>query len=180
MILPSSNTPQTLILLNKLRENSHLGKHKHFAAADRYRYYNTYVGAPAIIINIVLGSVFVANLSEQISTPLKWIGAFLALVAAMLSGLQTFFNLQKSFESHRKVANRYLGVARECERLICLFEDDQIKLSDLAEKIEEMNKCYNDVNSDAEEFPTNSSDYRKAQEIQRKKGGDSNKRFSRK
>jgi hypothetical protein len=173
MITP--NSPKTLVLLDKLRDNSHLGKHKHFAAADRCRYYNTYLGAPAIIINVALGSLLFANLSEQIPTPMKWMGAFLALIAAMLSALQTFFNLQKSFEAHRRVANQYLAVARECERLICLFEDKQVSLSDLSQKIEELNNRYNAVNGEAESFPTNASDYEKAQKIQKKKEGEFNR-----
>ncbi|HEY9626094.1 MAG TPA: SLATT domain-containing protein [Coleofasciculaceae cyanobacterium] len=162
-------TPNILALLEKLRKNSHLGKHKHFSAADRCRHYNTYLGIPVVIINVLLGSLLFANLSEQIPTPMKWLGAFLALTAAVLSGLQTFLNFQKAFEAHRRVANQYLSIARDCERLIVLFQDNLIQLSDLAKKVEEVNEKYNKVNAEAEAFPTNNSDLQKATRIERAK-----------
>jgi len=164
-----NSTPNTLVLLEKLRKNSHLGKHKHFAAADRCRQYNIYLGIPVVIINVLLGSLLFANLSEQVPTPMKWIGAFLALIAAVLSGVQTFLNFQKSFEAHRRVANQYLAIARECERLIALFQDNLIQLPDLSKKVEEVNEKYNKTNSEAEAFPTNNLDLQKALKIEKAK-----------
>jgi hypothetical protein len=163
---PISNTLKSL---EKLRENSHLGKHKHFAAADRCRHYNTYLGIPVIITNVLLGSLLFVTLSEQIPKPMKWIGAFLALIAAILSSLQTFFNFQKSFESHRRIANQYLDVARKCEHLIASFQDNLIDLSELSQGMEDLNVVYNKVNNIAEAFPTNNFDLHKARKIQQTK-----------
>ena len=162
-------TPETLLALDKLRRNAHLGKHKHFSAADRSQRFHTYYGVPVVIINMLLGSVLFATLSIEITAYMKWVGAILALIAAGFSGMQTFFNYQKTFEAHRRIGNQYLSIARNCERLIAEYIDNIIDLKGLSEEAKRINNDYSKINFDAEAFPTNSSDYREALEIERSK-----------
>lgn len=115
---PVSDTsvPHILDFLENLRRNAQLAKHKHFAAADRNRHYNSWFGVPVIIINLLLGSLLLASLlpgNNVISTWIGISGAILAFIAAVLSALQTLFHFQKRFESHSRIANQYLTVARE-------------------------------------------------------------------
>lgn len=154
--------PQTLVVLSQLRRNSRINKHQHFCAGERNHFYNSIFGSVAIIINVFLGSLLFITVSETLPEIAKWISAFLAMLAAACGGIQTFFNFQKVFEGHRKIANRYLDIQRECERIIALFADNLIDKERLASEMDVISKEYGRVNSDAEVFPTGDSDFRKA------------------
>lgn len=125
-----NQVPYTVEVLDKLRWNAHLGKHKHFEAGSRGRRYHVWYGVPIVLINVVLGSVLFAFLGDDKAFPqwAKWSGAFLSLVAAAFGGIQTYFNFEKQYMEHRAVGNEYLGVARECERLLALYFDELIQL----------------------------------------------------
>src|SRR5215813_2205105 len=89
----------------------------------------------------------------------KWAGAFAGLVGAMLSAIQTFFNFQKTSESHRTVANQYLGIQRECEQVIASYCDGLIALQPLSGRLGELNSRYEEVNKAAEALRTSARDY---------------------
>lgn len=115
-----------------------------------------------------------ANLSDtlrqrQLPSWAEWVGEFLALFAAALSGIQTFFNFQKEYEGHRQIGNQYLSVARECDRLISLYFDNLLDLHDVAQKYEVLNNRYHDINSQAETFNVTDKDYERAKQFQEQK-----------
>ncbi len=170
-----SHVPYTVEVLDKLRWNAHLGKHKHFEAGGRERKHHIKYGTPIIVINIVLGSVLFGLLSEDklsneaVANFIKWAGAALSLIAATLGGIQTFFNFEKQCIEHRAVANEYLGIARECERLIALYFDGLLNLDQLSSHIDRLNKVYAQVNMRAEGLTVSREDYKTALTVQEKK-----------
>ncbi len=166
--------PFTVALLEKLRKNSHLAKHSHFTAAKRSKRSHILIGVPIILINLMLGSVFSYQLINETDIPEygKLFITLTALIGACLSAIQTFFNFQKNHESHRALANRYLVVARECERLIASYQDNIIDLKEVDDQIKSINKDYTKINIDAEAFPTNDRDYQRSLEIQNSKPDD--------
>lgn len=164
-----SSSPKILVVLEQLQRNSRVNKHQHFNAAERNHLYNNLFGSFAVIINIFLGSLLFVTLSENLPATAKWVGAFLAMFAAAFSGIQTFFNFQKVFEGHRKIANSYLEIQRECERLTAMFADNLIDNEELAREVTSISSQYSRINSDSEVFPTNDSDFRKASEYEKKK-----------
>jgi hypothetical protein len=151
--------PQTLLVLEELKRNSRINKHQHFCAGERNSFYNNIFGSVAIIINVILGSFLLSDLLPGYA---RWISAFLSVFAAACCGVQTFFNFQKVFEGHRKTANSYLELQRECERLIALFTDNLIDTERLAVEVEVVSKEYGRVNKTAEVFPTGDKDFRRA------------------
>jgi hypothetical protein len=126
-------------------------------------------GIPIVAINLILGSVFFALLGTDLPDWSKWIGAILALVAALLGGVQTFFNFKKSYEGHREIGNEYLAVARECERLIALYFDKILNLEHLSSEVESLNDKYSSINQRAEEYVVTEKAYKKALDTQNKK-----------
>ena len=158
----SANTPQILIVLERIKQNSRINKHQHFCAAERNHFYNNIFGSMAIVINIFLGSLLFVAVSQSLPDIAKWISAFLAMFSAACSGIQTFFNFQRVFEGHRRVANSYLEIQRECERLIAMFADNLIDKEKLAILVEVISKEYGRINNEAEVFPTGDKDFRKA------------------
>ena len=163
------NSSATIRGLDDLRRSALLGKDRHFIASRRNKFLSTLFGLPVVVINIVLGSVLFVSLSEELPQIMKWTGAFLALLGAGGAGIQTFFNFHKVFEGHRRVANRYLSLGRECQRLKGLHEDDLLELDALSKGLEFLEKDYAEINASAETFVTTDSDYRRSLKLEKKR-----------
>lgn len=164
-----SAIPNTVEVLEKLRWNAHLCKHSHFRASMKGRNLHVLCGVPIVVINLFLGSLFFSLINTELPDWTKWAGAALALLTALLGGVQTFFNFKKNYEGHREVGNEYLAVARECERLIALYFDGILDLAHLSDKIAELNSRYSDVNQRAEEYIVADKVYREALQVQNQK-----------
>lgn len=163
MLNQAPEPPQTILFLEKIARNSRLNKHQHFHAAERNLFYNNIFGSAAIIINVVLGSVLFITVTNTLPEIAKWLSGFMAMTAAVCGGIQTFFNFQKLFEGHRRVGNNYLEIQRECEYLLAKYKDNSIALDELQKEVDIISKKYNTINNEAEAFPTNDEDFRKAQ-----------------
>lgn len=94
----------------------------------------------------------------------KWTAAIFAVAAAILTGIAIFLDLAKQVEGHRRVGNKYISVAKRCERLLAYEADGLIEEQKLVERFEEIATVNDEVNREAEAFHTSSSDYRKAQQ----------------
>lgn len=164
-----SAIPNTVEVLDKLRWNAHLCKHSHFRASMKGRNLHVLCGVPIVVVNLFLGSLFFSLINAELPDWTKWSGAALALVAALLGGVQTFFNFKKNYEGHRQVGNEYLAIARECERLIALYFDRILDLEHLSNKVSELNTRYSEINQRAEEFIVSDKVYRQAMQIQNQK-----------
>jgi len=203
--MTESAIPNTLEVLEKIRCNSQLNKHIHFNASKRNRSYHIWVGAPTVVITVLISfflavsgdridttdygypettqnatssdkppltvTPYISQSSNSISYPIwmKWVGALLALVAAALSGIQTFFNFQKQYEGNHQIGNQYLSIARECERNIALYFDKLLELSELAAEVQHLTRKYSDTNSRAESFNVTDNDYELAKRFQDEK-----------
>ena len=167
--MDSEQIPHTLQLLDKLRRNAHLNKHSHFCASRLGQRRHVVFGLPAVIINLAIGSVFFAQMSSQLPAWSQGLGAMLALLAALLGGVQTFFNFRKNYEGHREMGNEYLAVARECERLISLYFDKLMNLEQLSAQINTLNSRYATITQRAESYIVTNKVYRKALAEQQEK-----------
>ena len=158
--VPAETTASSVLtLIRRLQQNARLGKHSHFYASLRRRNLHILCGVPAVLINLVLGSVFFALLQAELPDWGKWLGAGLALLAAALGGIQTFFDFKKTCAGHREVGNDYLQLARECERLLALYDDGLLTLQQLACELPRLNAEYADINERAEMFIVSPREY---------------------
>lgn len=98
-------------------------------------------------------------LSNDVPEIAKWAGVIFGFIGAGLSGIVTFFNFNKAFEGHRRLANRYLSLGRECDRLRAVYDDGQKSLSEIANELKELNRICEGINSDAENYPTSSTSF---------------------
>jgi hypothetical protein len=87
---------------------------------------------------------------------------FLAFAAASLSAIQTFFNFHKASEGHRAIGNRYVHISRQCKGLQQKHRDVPFSPESLWAEYEKLYAEYHQINTEAETFPTNSSDLKKA------------------
>lgn len=151
--------PQIVKQLDILQRDCRILEFTHFAAAERTNRFNGWFGVPSVIISIVLGSTFFALLAKDLPDSAKWAGAIAALVSAVLGAIQTFFNFQKTSQTHRTVGNRYLGIARECERFLAMYCDGLVALPALAQKYAEVDEEYRKITVASESVLTTAGDY---------------------
>lgn len=145
--------------IKRIKVDSLYGKKKHFNAADRKEKQHYWIGIPLIVINVLTGSVLFYVLTDGVTNWVKFIPLVLALIAALLSGVQTFLNLQKKVEGHRRVGSKYLVIMKRCDRLQAYIEDDAINDKHLIESVEKIANEIEEINKEAESFPTSKSDY---------------------
>ncbi len=150
---------ETLSEFEEFVRNAYLSKSRHFHAATRHTAFNSWIGVPAVLINIALGSVLFRFLGEAIPKNASWIAASLALVAALLTGIQTFFNFSRMSDGHRRIGNRYTSVQKKAELLIAKFKDGLIDLQELSEEFDALFETYKQINLDGENFPTGKRDF---------------------
>jgi hypothetical protein len=161
-VMPRDSDP-AVQALQGLRTRCKLSKDRHFAAAERKSFYQTWVGLPVVLINVFVGTVLVQFMTSD--HPPIWasvIATALAFLAASLSSVQTFFNFAKMAEGHRTVANRYLRTMMQCENLLLRVSADQISQTKVWELIEQFTREYDEVNLEGEAFPTNAWDFKRA------------------
>ncbi len=149
--------------LKRIKVDCLYGKKKHFNAGDRHEKIHYQIGVPLIIINVLTGSVLFYVLTDNVTNWIKFIPLVLALVAALLSGFQTYLNLPQKVEGHRRIGNRYLAVMKKCDRLQGYIADNLLSSEDIINKLEEIAKEADDINQESEAFPTNQKDYAMAQ-----------------
>jgi hypothetical protein len=156
------NIAYTVKIIDKLRWNAHLQKHSHFEESKGARTRHVWIGIPNIIINVVIGSLLFTLIKAELPEFMKWIGAILALVAAVLGAMQTFFDFKANYEGHRSVGNQYLSIERECERLLALYFDEKLTLDHLSEQTRVLNERYEKVNAEAEKYIVGETAYKVA------------------
>lgn len=148
--------------LRRVKVDTLYGKKKHFNAADRNDKRHYWIGIPLIAINVLTGSVLFYVLTDNVNNWIKFVPLVLAFIAALLSGFQTYLNLQKKIEGHRRIGNRYLAVMKRCDRLQSYLADSAITNEIFIQRLEEIALEVDDINKEAEAFPTNNADYQLA------------------
>ncbi|CAE6506189.1 conserved hypothetical protein [Nitrosomonas nitrosa] len=183
------NVAGGLAAIEELRIDSKIGKSKHFSASDRKMFWHRFFGIPVIVANLFVGIVLVnlqgttatnnampfenvrsnvISSSDNSALPLlaneylSLLSIFLAFGAASLSGIQTFFNFHKAAEGHRAIGNRYVHVSRQCKALQQKHRDIPFTPEEIWKEYGKLYVEYNHINIEAESFPTNLSDLKKA------------------
>ncbi|MCJ7449368.1 MAG: SLATT domain-containing protein [Bacteroidales bacterium] len=154
----------TLEKLRRIKVDCLYGKKKHFNAADRHENNHYYLGIPLTLINILTGTVLFYVLTEDTSGLLKYIPIIFAFIAALLSGFQTYFNFNKSAEGHRRLGNRYLATMKTIDRLQGYIDDKLLDVTEIISKLENIAGEVDEINKDAEQFPTTKKDYNLARQ----------------
>lgn len=161
--MTEQSTSGAIKLIDELRTDAKIGKSKHFNASRRKIGLHNWVGIPVIVINVFIGTVIVALLSDE-NKSLAIFSAVLAFIAASLSALQTFFNFHKAAEGHGSVGNRYLKISRHCKKLLRKHQDIPFSSEALWAEVEAIQNEYLEINIEAEAFPTTDKDLKNAKE----------------
>ncbi len=154
----------TLEKLKRIKVDCLYGKKKHFNAADRHEQRHFSLGIPLTIVNILTGTVLFYVLTDHTTGMVKYIPILFAFIASFLSGLQTYFNFNKSAEGHRRLGNRYLATMKKIDRLQGYIDDRLLDSAEIIPKLETVAQEVDEINKDAEQFPTTNNDYNRAKQ----------------
>src|ERR1022692_3008908 len=148
--------------IKRIKVDCLYGKKKHFNAADRKESYHYWIGIPLTVITILTTTILFYVLTDGATNWVKFVPLVLAFAASFLSGFQTYFNFNKQVEGHRRVGNRYLAGMKKADRLQGYITDKLISPEDLVKQFETLAAEVDDINKEAEPFPTSNADYAKA------------------
>lgn len=155
---------QTLERIQKIRVDALYGKKKHFNAADRKRSYQARASVAVILVNVILGSALFLYAKEAVPVEMKWAGGILALGAAALAALQSYFSWPKMVQGHCKVGAQYLSLVKQCSNILAQHTDGIISDAQLGKQLEKLTNELSKVDEAASSYPTNGADYRMAQQ----------------
>lgn len=154
----------SITYLKRLKVDTLYGKKKHFNAAERKQKSHYWIGIPLLIFNIISASVLFYVMTNNVNNWINYVPLILTLITALLSGFQTFLNLEKKVEGHKRVGNKYLSIMKSCLLLENYIADQLIPDNEIRIKLDDISKRIDEVNVEAEAFHTNQRDYRKAKE----------------
>ncbi len=111
---PKTDSDLLLAWLRRARES----QFAHYAFADKLAWKGQTLGVPVILLTTLVGASALSSVAaEVVPTYAKVIVGALSLLAAVLSGLQTFFKYAERADKHRVFGARYGALRRELEQL---------------------------------------------------------------
>lgn len=109
---PQNERELVLAWLRRARES----QMAHYEMANILSGRDRWMGVPVILITTIIGtSVFVSLTAVAIAPAAKITVGLLSVLAAVLSGLQTFFKFSERSEKHRATAARFGAIRRKLE-----------------------------------------------------------------
>lgn len=107
-------------LLNDWYRRLRESQFSHYESAKEFDLMNYWLGIPSVILSTIVGTSVFATLNESVETSAKLLVGVVSMLAATLTGLQTFLRFSERAEKHRAVAARYGALRREIEELLSL------------------------------------------------------------
>lgn len=90
----------------------------HLRAAARYSQLHQVLGLAVTVISVIVGTSVFSTLSSNKNPWLLGMVGAISVIAAVLSGIQTFLNLGQLADQHRSAANKLGQLRRRMEELL--------------------------------------------------------------
>jgi uncharacterized protein (DUF952 family) len=146
--------------INKLASNARRVKRAHFIAAERKKITHNVVGVFLIVINLLITSSLIEALFRPDQTDI--IIKVLAFIAAVLAGIQTFFNFEKNVQSHLTAGRTYATLQHQTELLLASTKKTDVSEEVIWDEYKKLSDAYLQANADFEAFVPSNRDYDKA------------------
>ena len=122
--------------------HAHKGRDRHDLAARSYDQTRTTLGVATAVASAIVGTTSFAALQASPSRSIQIAVGFLAMIAAILAGLQSFLDLRARADLHRVAGIRYKAAIRQLEQL-GIGAITGLKLGDAA--VDELRKQLDDI-----------------------------------
>jgi hypothetical protein len=111
---PKTDADLLLSWLRRARES----QFAHYAAADKLLWKGQALGGPVILLTTIVGaSAFTSVATQVIPTYAKLLVGAFSVLAAVMSGLQTYFKFSERADKHRVFGAKYGALRRELEQV---------------------------------------------------------------
>lgn len=152
----------TIEELNKFRIDCMYGKKKHYNARDRYAGYHKMMGIIIIILTTIMGTSVFYSLSKSELLSAQIVVVVFTVVIAVLTALQTYLNFEKAVLRNNVIADRYLWLMKEAQRLLAYYRDGSKSIEDVQKELERLSQEVKEIQKDEPE--TSQGDYQKARD----------------
>lgn len=122
-------------LIYQWQFRSHRVQLAHYECARRFEKLHLRLGLPAIALSAVVGTAVFSSLEKSTSTTLQIVVGLLSVLAAVLTGLQTFLRYGELAEKHRLAGARFANLKHRIELL--MIRPDAPDVADQLVTIEE-------------------------------------------
>jgi Protein of unknown function (DUF4231) len=110
--------PATKDLLHTWMRRARESEFSHYAAEQRYERLHYLLGIPAAILAAIVGTAVFTSLTTSLDPRIKIAVGLTSVIAAVLSGLQTFLRYSERAERHRVTATKYSAARRKIEQVL--------------------------------------------------------------
>ncbi len=93
-------------------------QHAHNEAAKRFEAYHRWLGIPVVVFSTIVGGTVFALMQKEAETMLKVLLSMISIIAAVLSGIQTFLGYSDQAATHQDRAARYGALRRRIEQYL--------------------------------------------------------------
>lgn len=136
-------------LLETWRDRARVNQKVHYDMAERLQGKRHHLGVPSMVLSTAAGTavfVFQSKALPDWATICVGLASFLA---AVLSGLQSYFGHAVRAEKHRTTAQKFGALHRQIERLLATTTSDQ----SIREQLVHIEERWNDLSSQSPAIP---------------------------
>jgi hypothetical protein len=138
----------------ELLESWHMGLrvlHRgNFMAAKHYSRLNILLGVPVVMVTSIAGSTMFATSGESDALALQYAAGALAILATVLSSLQTFLSYGEQAAKHKEAAVKYGTLRTELQ---VMLTSDIAALPDLDARIESLRVRWAGIDAESPTLP---------------------------
>ena len=148
------NEEQFHAAINDLKQKSVFQRQCHFLAGRKY-YSSQRTGHISIIVlNVLLGSVFLFHMSNQVSFKpvFDWVVPILSFIAALISALFLQFKPDEEFHGHRKYGNLFAGLVSKVGLLEQQYLDTMLDKKDAWSILLALDQEYYQLREQADQY----------------------------
>lgn len=140
---------EALNLLQQWHNGVRITQIAHLRAAAHYVAMGRMLGIPVTIFSVVIGTSIFSNLGSSKNQEVLVAAGIVSMIAAVLSGIQTFLNYPELAVRHHSAGCKYGELRRRIEELIVIAKDP----GELEEAIAEIRREWNSLDNESPEIP---------------------------
>ena len=150
--------------LKQFKTDAIYEKKKHYNAADRKRKCYKWISIAQIVLNAFAGTTLFTVVFGEGSKVAEILAFIFTIVATIFASVQKIGDFENQAQGNAKAAAMYLRISKRVNLTLNFIKDGALSNQEIVEKAEEIRSEISQANEIGTQFPTNQTDYKKAQE----------------
>lgn len=147
--MESAGSVDGLTLLRQWNNGIKIAQIAHSRAAAYYKVRGRMLGVPVTILTLVIGTSLFVSLTSAKNERLLLVVGVISMLAAVLSGLQTFLNYDVLAIDHRAAANKYGQLRRRVDEITTFTQDSE----DLRKTVAAIRAAWEQIEEESPDVP---------------------------